>query len=476
MKRILLLFALLSLAVCGQGKVRLPALVGNNMVLQQQAEVNLWGWASPSRHIEVRASWLTSPVTTDADSNGRWCVKVQTPKASLEKYRISISDGEIVELENVLIGEVWICSGQSNMGFRLEGQRGQPMERGLSAIVTSGRYADRIRVIDVDPQITKEPREDFNGQWAIPSAVTAPRFSAVAYFFAVNLTEALGVPVGIVHNSWGGSKIEAWMDEKTLSGIEGFDLGKARNNKQLHQIPANLYKSMLSPLFGFKARGFLWYQGEANIGTHRTYARMMTEMVALWRTCWGDRNQEMPFYCVQLAPHRYNDPNGTLCPLLVEAQLRALRDIPNSGMVPTGDIGNDYCIHPPQKAPVGLRLANLALVRTYKAASTPSTGPVYQSHIIEGNVVKIRFENARMGLIPRFEPVRGFEIAGKDRVFHPAEVRIDPNTPTLFVSSDAVTEPVAVRYAFHNYNDANLANTVGMPAFPFRTDTWDDVR
>lgn len=476
MKRTLLLSVFLLTTFYCFAKVRLPALVGDNMVLQQQTDVNIWGWATPGAVVRVSPSWNPQSSVAVADSEGRWLVRIATPAASPEIHSVTLDDGEKTVLRNILIGEVWICSGQSNMGFRLEGQRGQPTEGGLEAIVKAGHYADRIRVISVDPKITDSPRDDFNGRWEVPSAVTAPRFSAVAYFFAVSLTEALGVPVGIVHSSWGGSKIEAWMDEATLAKIDGFDLSRARDNKLQHQVPANLYKSMLSPLFNCTARGFLWYQGESNVGTHRTYGRMMTEMVSLWRSRWGDRTAAMPFYYVQIAPHRFNGKDGMTYPLLVEAQLRAWREIPNSGIVATGDVGDELCIHPPQKAPVGLRLANLALVQTYKAAVTPPTGPLYRSHTIEGNTVKILFDNARMGLIPRFEAVRGFEVAGEDRVFHPAKVRIDADTPTLYVFSEQVPVPVAVRYAFRNFSDANLANTVGIPAFPFRTDDWNDAK
>ena len=459
-----------------QGKVKLPAMMGDHMILQQNSSVKLWGWAD-NKKVTVTTSWNNQTYQVLTDKNGAWLVKVDTPGASYTPYSITISDGEDVILSDILIGEVWICSGQSNMDMRMMGNTGQPIDRSLETILHAGNYRNRIRFIAVSRTKDAQQRIDFEGRkWEVSAPEAVMTCSAVAYFFAKQVTEVLDIPVGLVISSWGGSRIESWMNEKTLASIDGVDIEAARSSKlKMHHRLGCMYDTMLWPVRNFTARGFLWYQGESNIFNYYCYAPMMTAMVQLWREVWEAPN--MPFYYVQIAPHKYKDSQDTDAALLREAQIKALEIIPNSGMVSTADIGDEFCIHPPQKDVVGLRLATLALTKTYNICGLPSTGPTMTKvNYSEGKAI-VTFDNASAGLTPAFCNLEGFEIAGADKKFYPAQAQIVDRTPTVRVWSEQVNQPIAVRYAFRNYvGNISLRNTFGLAAFPFRTDAWDDVK
>lgn len=458
-----------------QGKIRLPAMMGNHMVLQQSSTIKLWGWAD-GKQVTVTTSWNNQTYQTSPDKEGAWIIKVDTPAGSYTPYSIAISDGESVTLSDVLIGEVWICSGQSNMDMRMTGNTGQPIDRSLETILNAGNYRDRIRFITVSRTKDVQPRTDFEGRkWEVSAPETTIDCSAAAYFFAKQLTETLQVPVGLVVSSWGGSQIESWLTEEVLSSIKGIDIEAAKNSKlKMHHRLECMYNTMLLPVKNFTAHGFLWYQGESNIFNYQQYAPMMTAMVQLWRGLW--EALEMPFYYVQIAPYTYTDSRDAGAALLREAQTKALQTIPNSGMVSTTDIGDEFCIHPPQKEIVGLRLATLALTKTYGIGKLPSTGPMMNKVDYVGKEAIVTFDNAPMGLAPGFCNLEGFEIAGADKKFYPAKAQIVDRTPIVKVWSEQVVQPVAIRYAFRNYvGDITLRNTFGLAAFPFRTDTWDDL-
>ncbi|MDR0938554.1 MAG: sialate O-acetylesterase [Mediterranea sp.] len=445
--------ASLLLSPPAQGKVELPAMMGNNMVLQQQRAVKLWGRATGKR-VAVTTSWDKKTYYATPGAGGDWLLTVDTPAGGYTPHQISFDDGtkEVVTLDNVLVGEVWICSGQSNMEMRMKGYTGQPVTGALESIITSGRYADRIRFVTVPRTDGNEPRHDFDGQWEVPSPQTTPECSATAWYFARQLAESLTVPIGLVCTSWGGSNIELWMNET-----------------------GRLYNVMLMPVKNFTARGFVWYQGESNRSKYARYAEQTREMVERWRTLWDDA--DMPFYYVQIAPYKYDDSNDTKAALFREAQFKALKLIPASGMVGTADVGDELCIHPPRKDAVGQRLATLALVKTYGAKGLPHTGPAMRGVTYDGGKATVLFNrNVYTGLVPREVEVTGFEIAGEDKIFHPAKALVK-GSDKVEVWSDEVPNPVAVRYAFRNYvGGITLANTLGMPAFPFRTDTWEEIK
>ena len=477
MKRYFLICALsLLFFPLAQGKVKLPAMMGNHMVLQQNSSVKLWGWAD-GKKVTVTTSWNKRTYQASTDKEGAWLIKVDTPAGSYTPYSITISDGTPLTLSDILIGEVWICSGQSNMEMRMMGNQAQPIDNSLETLLNTRNYRDRIRFITVPRTKDAEQRMDFEGRkWEVPAPETTIDCSAAGYFFAKQLTESLHIPVGLVINSWGGSRIESWMDEKALTSIEGVNMESINNPKQdLSQRAKGLFNSMLWPVRNFTARGFLWYQGESNISNYQLYAPMMTAMVQLWRTVW--EAPDMPFYYVQIAPHKYKDSQDTGAALLREAQLEALKTIPNADLIPTTDIGDEFCIHPPQKEVVGLRLATLALTKTYGVGRLPSNGPMMTKVDYSDKKAVVTFNNASAGLFPTFSELEGFEIAGADKKFYQAKAKVIGRTNTVEVWSEQVAQPVAVRYAFRNYSgNITLRNTFGLAAFPFRTDTWNDVK
>ncbi len=471
----LMLAVLFCAAATGLGaKVKLPALMGDGMVLQQRSDANLWGWADPGRKVTVTTSWDGASYTATAAGDGGWLVKVKTP-AWGGPYTIDIREGETVTLRNVMIGEVWVCSGQSNMQYRVRGSINQHMENTAETVLSSGRYP-QIRSFWVKSGRALEPRQDCTGEWEVSSPGCVGMFSAVAYFFARHLTDALGgVPVGIITASYGGSRIECWMDKPTLDKLPPFKRDSIRlDNPRPQDVPTLFYYGMIAPLTNYTARGFLWYQGESSRAHYKLYPQMQAAMVELWREKWG--NPDMPFYYVQIAPYGYKE--GTPAALFVEAQVKAQSLIPNSGIVGTTDLGEEKCIHPGRKEPVGQRLALLALSKTYGMSDIPPTGPIYKSVSFEKGKAIVSFDgSATQGVGKMLMPLEGFEIAGADRKFYPAEACVVNRKQMVQVWSDKVPEPVAVRYAFRAFTPgANLSNHYGQPVFPFRSEDWDDIR
>ncbi len=472
---VLLLACLLAASV--QAKLRLPALVGDNMVLQRDATVNLWGWAEPDSKVAVKLSWDRAIPVVTADKSGAWMVKVNTPGAggphtvTIAETASDRSKNDNVTLKNIAIGEVWICTGQSNMEMPVKGFSGQPIDGAMDVILNSGQYKELIRHINVGRVLSQTPLDDVKGEWLCASASTTGDFGAAAYFFAVNLVEELGVPVGLIRSSWGGSGIEAWMNLDAMQKVDHFPIeGYSQSNKHEHHAIGNIYYGMVAPLFNYVAKGFLWYQGESNISRYQYYAQQMQQMVELWRTQWSDGAQ-MPFYYVQIAPYTYDPGARPMMPFLMEAQQKALALIPNSGMISTSDLGNEFCIHPPQKKDVGLRLALLALKGTY-GVKLPSyfETPKYKEFSVKDGKVTVTFDCA--GAFTPYPEITGFEVAGADKVFHPAQAKVVPYKPIVELTCEQVKEPVAVRYCFKDYLPCNLKNVVGIGAYPFRTDDW----
>ena len=486
MKRLVLLLLAIGVCCSVSAKIVLPRVLGSNMVLQQNTEVELWGKAEAGKRVTVEVSWLKSKLRTEADPNGDWSVKVQTPKGSFEKYSITFSDGEEVRLENVMVGDVWVCAGQSNMEMKMSGFDSQPVENSLSYIMNAGQMADHIRMFEVmNHRSYMKPMWDcVGGDWLVASSETVSWISATAYFFAYNLAKQLPYPIGFIAADWGGSRVESWMPMSALEDI--LTKEQIEHKHTLHNIkPTDLYCGMIAPINRFKARGFIWYQGEANLGYQSLdyqgdidhYDIMLKRMVEQWREDWGDRENQMPFYYVMIAPFYYcNSFEDTTLPLFIECQQRALDIIPNSGMAATTDLGEATCIHPAKKFEVGERLAALALAQTYGLKGYQPNAPMYVSHEVKDGKMMVKMKNAPYGLTPRYgAEVTGFEVAGADRVFHKAQATINGEVVTVW--SEEVKEPVALRYCFHNVPDGgNLKNMYGIPAMPFRTDRWNDIK
>ncbi|HER09857.1 MAG TPA: sialate O-acetylesterase [Bacteroides sp.] len=456
-------------------EIRLPALVSSNMVLQRNTTVTLWGWADAGEKISVEASWLGEPLNVQADREGNWQVEVKT-NDSMDPQTIRLkSETSEITLENVVFGEVWLCSGQSNMQQPVRGYDGQPTFGSNMAIAYSNN--PNLRLFTVHRVGSKTPLQDIEEftAWQQASPENVPDFSAVAYFFGQQLQEILNVPVGMIHASWGGSSVQAWISSEVISENQEVDLEDVDITERTNHIPTALFNGMIHPLLPYAIKGVLWYQGESNRMEPERYKELFPAMVRDWRTRWeiGD----FPFYYVQIAPYIYgnNDLFQTAenSAFIREAQLQCLDLIPNSGIAITMDIGDKYCIHPPKKIEVADRLLFNALQQTYGYTAVDGASPVYESHELQDGGILLKFKNAEAGLYA-FGMLEGFEIAGEDRLFYPASATI-VNRREVSVKSDRVQEPVAVRYAWRNWVVGTLYDTSLLPASSFRTDDWDEA-
>ena len=476
MKKLLLLVVATALAFGASAKVVLPKVLGSNMVLQQNADVNLWGKADADAKITVKVSWDKAKIKTKADENGDWAVKVATPAGSFDKYTISISDGEEIVLENVMIGDVWITSGQSNMEMPIKGWDRQPTENAKEFIFSATKYADQIRMFTVPrARSYNEDKEDcVGGEWLCPAPSSVANMSAVAYTFAYNLVGKVDFPIGIITSNWGGTRIESWMPIKALEDV--LTKEQLEHKHKIHSIkPSELYCAMIAPIRKYNARGFLWYQGCSNLGDIDHYDIMQARMVQQWREDWGDTENKMPFYFTMIAPHSYGNSRAIAYPLFVECQQRALANIPNCAMAATTDTGEEVNIHPAKKNEVGERMAAFALRDLYGQGGVDVVAPTYESYKVDGNSIIVTLKDVGPGLAPGYGKwIKGFEIAGADKVFHPANAYVH-NYREVKVSSDKVKEPVAVRYAFRNFIPCDFMSVLGLPVVPFRTDNWNDA-
>lgn len=474
MKRTFSTLLLFCLAISGFAKVDLPEILGDNMMLQQQTEVNLWGNAAAQKPIIVKTSWTKEVFKTQTNDNGEWFIKIKTPKASFTPQQITISDGEPLTIQNILIGEVWFASGQSNMEMPLNGFWGAPIAGANEAIAHAGDFQKSIRFVTIPKTDATTPQSRVKGKWVLCSPQTAPMFSATAYFFATQMTQILQVPVGIIHCSWGGTRVESWSN-RALCESYGEDLSEA-NLKSIAaenwKRPLVMYNGMLHPLVNYTIKGFIFYQGCSNVGQDKEYAQRLSNMVHLWRSLW--KQGDIPFYFTEIASYTYGGEDSA--PLLREAQYKAQSLIPNSAMISTVDLVEPFQftnIHPRNKQDVGKRLAYMALHRTYGFSSIACNGPEYDTMDIKESNIFLRFKYAQDAFNRDFG-FEGFEVAGNDRVFYPATARVIYNDSdiSMEIHSSHVEAPVAVRYCFHNTNVATVFNTRGLPLVPFRSDSW----
>ena len=470
----LVTFSLLFLQLT-KAEVKLPAIVSSNMVLQRNTTVVLWGWADAKEKITIQASWLGDEVKLVTDKEGNWRAELRTTNSKAPQTITIKSKASDITLDNVLFGEVWLCSGQSNMQQPLKGYLGQPTFGSLMATAKSDNH--NLRLFSVDRVGSKTPLNDVKKYtaWQQASPETVWEFSAVAYFYGQQLQEILDVPVGMIHTSWGGSKVQAWISKDVMSTYQELNLEEVDITKRTNQIPTALYNSMIHPLIPYTIKGALWYQGESNRSEPEVYKTLFPAMVKDWRIRWGIG--DFPFYYVQIAPFIYgnNEAFQTVdnSAFIREAQLQCLALIPNSGMAITMDIGDDYCIHPPKKKEVADRLLFNALHQTYGYKTIDYAAPVYTSHTVNDSTIILQFKNAETGLFA-YNELEGFEIAGEDKVFYSGNAKIMKRN-TVVVASDEVPHPVAVRYAWRNWVKGTLYDTNLLPASSFRTDDWDDA-
>ena len=437
MKKLLISAFLLMTGITAWSKVTLPDILSDNMVLQQQTKARLWGWTDPNKKVTIRTTWDERTYTVEADAQGKWLAAVDTPAASYTPQSILISDDETITLSNILIGEVWFCSGQSNMEMPLAGFDNCPIAGANETIAKAGQWKG-IRVAMIEKNGQLEPADRCKGSWKVSSTENAPAFGATAFHFAMMMNQVLNVPIGIINCSWGGSTVEGWLPRK--------------------------------PLQNYTIKGFLWYQGESNVGKHKTYGERLKTMVELWRKEWG--LGELPFYFVEIAP--FGSAEGTGNALLREAQFKAQALIPNSAMISTNDLVEPYeayNIHPKDKKHVGERLAYQALSKTYHIGGIEPESPVYKSMEIKDNAAILSFSHADNGF-NRMNQMAGFEMAGEDKVFYPAQAEIAGRNQ-IKVTCEKVARPVAVRYGFRDFLPGNVANLRELPLVPFRTDNWE---
>lgn len=466
-KLFLILFCILSYTTFGA--IKLPGLIGSNMVLQQQSKPAIWGWASPKSTITLTTSWNRKAYTAIANSKSEWRVAVATPVAG-GPYSITISgDGSKQVLNNVLIGEVWFCSGQSNMEMALKGNS-SPILNGNEIILNADH--PQLRLFTVKTAYSITPLNDVKGQWNESTSETARSFSAIAYQFGEMLQQKLHVPVGLIVSSVGGTMIESWMSKGSLQNFPEVKVPATMPDtaKQPWKQPTALFNGMIAPAMNYGIKGMIWYQGESNRQEPQLYGKLFPAMVTDWRQQW--HQGEFPFYFVQIAPFGSMDKTRS-GPLLREAQFKAMSLIPNSGMASTMDVGMQHFIHYANKTIPAHRLGYWALGNTYGIKGIGYKAPVLKNMTITGNKVLLSFDNAPY-LTSWEKPLTLFEVAGADKVFYPAKAVIKTNTVTLV--SDKVANPVAARYAFKEFCVAELYNNDGIPASSFRTDDWDDVR
>ena len=497
------------------------SLFTDHMVLQRNTNVTVWGQADVGSTVVVTGSWESPsvPAQTVVDSQGRWSVKLPTPAAG-GPYSVSIkSADEAVVLNDVLIGEVWICSGQSNMEFGLGAARNGAQE------IAAAKYPG-IRLFVVPRKTARTPEEAVDSAWhpCTPEAVASigsasykkgsgKSFSAVGYFFGRELHQELNVPVGLIQTAYGGTPAEAWtqpewLAQNGLSSINDswrkWDAETEQYNESMKQWqiasadaeknngrippkplkpglraeqyrPGSLYNAMLAPLIPFSIRGVIWYQGESNTGVFRDYRKkyaalysdLFATTIADWRHLWG--NEELPFYFVQIAPWNYKNPAGCVAAKLRESQLEVFKKTPYTGMVVTTDIGDVDNIHPLDKQDVGDRLARWALAKIY-GRNVEYSGPIYAGFEKKDSAIRVQFDHGDGGLVFKDGPATCWEIAGKNQVFYPAKALVEGDS--VIVSSEHVNDPAAIRFGFTNASQPNFFNEAGLPASPFRTDRW----
>lgn len=482
MKKIFFILTILAcLPFAVQAKVSLPSILGSNMVLQRNTEVNLWGTAEANKKVKITASWTKEKFSVKADDNGKWATKIPTADAG-GPYTLTFDDGEKLELTNILLGEVWICGGQSNMEMPVGGYMYQPII-GVEQDIAEAYEYPNIRMFTVPRCISDTPKEDCDTVWRESSPLTVRTFSAIAYLFGKELNKMLDVPIGLVTSNWGGTVIEAWMSKESLAAIK--DRNSSLDAKRRGEnAPAALYNGMILPICNFTAKGFIWYQGESNRGNWYDYTKLQVAQVKLWREIWG--NDKMPFYITQIAPYCYEGPKKRLNAIFIDQQYKAADLIENCDVACTQDAGDYSHIHPLEKKKTATRLALLALANDYGIEGLPAKAPRFNYFIVKGNKLELYFKN----IAPPYttdpldyrmsscfygrEEAKGFEVAGEDGKFYPAKGNHKWYRNTIEVWSDSVPNPVAVRYAYCNYSyDANVRTQLGQALPSFRSDQWE---
>ena len=438
--------------------VSLPNIFGDNMVLQRNSEVKIWGWGSPKEEIKLVSSWNNQEYKVTANNQAQWQLKIKTPEAG-GPFTISIKGYNEVVLKNILIGEVWVCSGQSNMEMSVSWGIDNGEEEAKNAANPN------IRFFTVPKLTATTPQNNLLGNWTESTPETMKYFSAVGYFFAKRLREDLkNVPIGLISSNWGGTPAEIWMPEEVIQNDPLLLENAKKLNEQEYgpRQPGRAYNAMIYPFVGFKIAGTLWYQGESNVGS-TVYDKTLSALITSWRKAWQD---DFPFYYVQIAPYKTGTNNFSNVTLR-DSQRKLLKEVSNTGMVVISDVSDTIDIHPKDKKSVGIRLANLALANTYKTNSGLVNGPVFKDFKADKNKAIVSFDSAE-GLHFKNKASNQFEVAGADGVFYTAEASIKNNQ--VILTSKKVNVPMKVRFAWGNTIQSDLFNKVNLPASCFITE------
>ncbi|MFD2145438.1 sialate O-acetylesterase [Mucilaginibacter antarcticus] len=432
--------------------------------------MNIWGWASPGQKVWVIGSW-DKQSTAVTGNDGKWKVRLSTPSAG-GPYKVTIRTTEsAIEIKDVLIGEVWLASGQSNMDIPLKGwPPGDTIFNSAQEINNAEYQAIRFRKVPFGVSTT--PLDSAGGNWVASSPGTAGNFSAAAYFFAVQLHKKLKVPIGIIQSSIGGTPAEAWTSKGYLSKIGDFnniiaqqEMSSTNRSKINSNSPTVLFNAMINPIVPYTIKGIIWYQGESNVGRAEQYKRLFPNLIEDWRNKW---REVLPFYYVQLAPNIYKAADQHEQGQKLRAAQNYGLNLPKTGMVSTLDIGYLKTSHPPQKQQVGERLARFALKNEYGDKRLVASGPIFKKCIVSGSNLIIVFNGVGSGLTASVQGLDNFEIAEKDSVYAKAVARIENNK--VIVSSATISHPVFVRYAWGDTNVATLFNKEGLPAATFTSE------
>ena len=462
MKKALLFFVLLLIVIHSIAEIRLPSIIGSNMVLQQKSADLLWGWCDPAEKIYITTSWDNHTDSVTGTRDAKWSVTVTAPTAG-GPYSITLKGSITIVLQNVMIGEVWVCSGQSNMEFHSFYAGSKDIQPELK-----NGANNNIHLFLESRNTSNYPQDDCHAQWTVTDSSTLKHFSEVAYFFAKKLNKELNVPVGLVEAAWGGTPAETWTPQAIVNNdpLLAISAQKQKPSNWWPYGPGYTYNAMIAPLTNYNIQGAIWYQGEGNTDAPETYSRLFSAMIESWRSAW---HKEFPFYYVQIAPFTYgNNYTGSA----VREQQAKTMALSNTGMVVVSDLVDDTTnIHPWNKHTVGERLANWALVKTYSKNGVSYASPMFDSMQIKNNKAVIAFRYADDGLTMKGNTAKELYIAGNDGTFYPAEAKIEGSK--LIVWSDKVKQPAAVRYEFSNAGIGNLTAKNGLPVAPFRTDDWN---
>jgi len=468
MKKNILALGIACFGFCNlaSAQVEMPAFFSDHLVLQQQSNAKIWGTAIGKKEIKVKTSWDNKTYATKPDDKGNWTVVVKTASAG-GPFNITVSQQNKIVLKDVLLGEVWLCSGQSNMDMPVKGYNNLPIANSMDILMESPD--PMLRLFKVERKYAPTRERDVKGSWQLSDAASSASFSAVGYQFASFLRKQLGVPVGIIQSTWGGSPIEAWMDRKLVGDVlKDRLISNTATSKAAHQTPGNLFNGMISPLIGYHIAGVIWYQGEQNRHNYSDYLALQHAMVSSWRAQW--QIGEWPFYLVQLAPMKYAAREAFKVPLLMEAQLKLKDTLANSGVAIIIDAGEEKNIHPANKTIPSKRLAYLALANTYHKKGFPVASPSYKNMEIKNDTVLVHFNHIPLGLTTYGKQITQFEVAAADQKFYPAIAALVNDVVKVY--SDKVKQPVAIRYAFKDWAVGELYSVEGLPVSSFRTDNW----